>query len=61
LLHVQLLKGGKSVANPETKIDRKAGHLIRTATQSGIELRTSYKPEDIKHLVYEKDLGNLGE
>jgi methylmalonyl-CoA mutase N-terminal domain/subunit len=49
------------VANLETKIERKAGHMVRTATQSGIELKSVYRPEDTKDLLYEKDLGDPGE
>jgi methylmalonyl-CoA mutase, N-terminal domain len=44
----------------ETKADRMAGHIVRTATQSGIELKSSYTPGDCGHLVYEKDLGDPG-
>jgi methylmalonyl-CoA mutase N-terminal domain/subunit len=45
----------------ETKVDRLAGHMVRTATQSGIELKTGYGPDDISHLSYEADSGNPGE
>ena len=38
-----------------------SGHMVRTATQSGIELKSSYGPEDTSHLSYEKDLGNPGQ
>ena len=34
----------------KTKVDRLAGHMVRTATQGGIELKNSYGPEDIGHL-----------
>lgn len=43
------------------KIDRNSGHMVRTSTQSNIELKPSYMPEDISHLDYEKDIGNPGE
>ena len=45
----------------ETKVDRLAGHMVRTATQSDIELETSYGPEDISHLSYEEDAGDPGQ
>ena len=45
----------------ETKVDRLAGHMVRTATQSGIELKPGYGPDDISHLSYEADSGNPGE
>jgi len=45
----------------ETNIDRLAGHMVRTATQSGIELKPGYGPDDISHLSYEADSGNPGE
>ncbi len=44
----------------ETKVDRLAGHMVRTATQSGIELKTGYGPEDIGHLSYDEDIGDPG-
>lgn len=50
------------MSNKETvKIDRQAGHLIRTATQSNIEIKPVYGPEDIAHLDYEKDIANPGD
>jgi len=45
----------------ETRVDRLAGHMVRTATQSGIELKTRYGPEDIDHLSYGKEIGDPGE
>jgi methylmalonyl-CoA mutase, N-terminal domain len=44
----------------EAKVDRMAGHMVRTATQSGIELKPAYNADDIKHLSYEGDLGDPG-
>ncbi|RJP29871.1 MAG: methylmalonyl-CoA mutase [Actinobacteria bacterium] len=44
----------------ETRVDRLAGHMVRTETQSGIELETSYGPDDIGHLSYEEDMGDPG-
>ncbi len=48
------------MANIEAKVDRKAGHMVRTATQSGLELKPFYNAEDINHLSYEKDIGDPG-
>lgn len=48
------------MANSEAKVDRKAGHMVRTATQSGIELKSFYNAEDIKHLSYDRDIGDPG-
>jgi methylmalonyl-CoA mutase N-terminal domain/subunit len=45
----------------ETQVDRLAGHMVRTATQSGIELEASYGPDDVSHLSYEEDSGDPGE
>ena len=45
----------------KAKVDRLAGHMVRTATQSGIELKTCYGPNDLDHLSYEQDIGNPGE
>lgn len=42
------------------KVDRMSGHIVRTATQSGIELKPAYTPADIEHISYEKDLGDPG-
>lgn len=42
-------------------IDRKFGHMVRTSTQSCIELQPSYGPADISNLTYEKDLGAPGQ
>jgi methylmalonyl-CoA mutase N-terminal domain/subunit len=44
----------------ETKVDRLAGHMVRTATQSGIELNTSYGPDDVAGLSYQEDCGDPG-
>ncbi len=44
----------------EAKVDRMAGHMVRTATQSSIELKPSYNADDIKHLSYEGDMGDPG-
>ena len=43
------------------KADRMAGHIVRTATQSSIEVKSSYTPEDCKALVYDQDLGDPGQ
>jgi len=45
----------------ETRVDRLAGHMVRTATQSGIELKPGYGPDDASHISYRKDLGDPGE
>jgi len=42
-------------------LDRKFGHMVRTATQSHIELKSYYTPEDCKEISYEADLGDPGE
>ena len=42
-------------------MDRKFGHMVRTATQSHIELKPYYTPEDCKKISYETDLGDPGE
>lgn len=43
------------------EFDRNAGQMVRTATQGGIEVKTTYTAEDIVHLNYEKDIANPGE
>ncbi len=48
------------MADCEAKVDRKAGHMVRTATQSGIELSPFYNEDSIKHLSYTADLGDPG-
>jgi methylmalonyl-CoA mutase, N-terminal domain len=45
----------------ETRVDRLAGHMVRTATQSGIELKSGYGPDDVGHLTYEEDAGDPGQ
>ena len=47
--------------NTKVKIDRQAGCMVRTASQSGIELNSRYTPEDIAQIDYEKEIGNPGE
>ncbi|NVL93558.1 MAG: acyl-CoA mutase large subunit family protein, partial [Desulfobacterales bacterium] len=42
-------------------LDRKFGHMVRTATQSHIELKSHYTPEDCKEISYDTDLGDPGE
>ena len=42
-------------------MDRKFGHMVRTATQSHIDVQTYYTPEDCKEISYETDLGDPGE
>lgn len=41
-------------------LDRKFGHMVRTATQSHIDLKSCYTPEDCEQLSYEADLGDPG-
>ena len=48
------------MAKNEAKVDRKAGHMVRTATQSGIELKPFYNAQDISHLTYDQDIGDPG-
>ncbi len=48
------------MASHDTQVDRLAGHMVRTATQSGIELKSHYGPADAAHLSYEDDLGDPG-
>ena len=48
------------MARCEPTVDRKAGHMVRTATQSGIEVKPFYEPEDIAHISYAHDLGDPG-
>ncbi|MGE3772038.1 MAG: methylmalonyl-CoA mutase family protein [Gammaproteobacteria bacterium] len=45
----------------DVRIDRKFGHMVRTATQSHIELKNHYAPEDIAHLSYAEDIGDPGD
>lgn len=54
------MRGGEDMADCEAKVDRKAGHMVRTATQSGIELSPFYNEDSIKHLSYTADLGDPG-
>jgi methylmalonyl-CoA mutase N-terminal domain/subunit len=42
-------------------MDRKFGHMVRTATQSDIELKSYYTPEDCREISYDTDLGDPGE
>jgi len=42
------------------RVDRKAGHMVRTATQSGIEVKSVYRASDVASLRYEEDLGDPG-
>ena len=48
---------------PEKTIsmDRKFGHMVRTATQSHIELKPYYTSADCEETDYETELGNPGE
>lgn len=41
-------------------VDRKFGHMVRTSTQSNIELKPHYSKDDIRHLSYDEDLGDPG-
>jgi methylmalonyl-CoA mutase N-terminal domain/subunit len=49
------------MADCKVQVDRKAGHMVRTATQSGIEIKSRYGPEDIEDLNYNRDLGDPGD
>lgn len=49
------------MGNKTVSIDRKFGHMVRTATQSHVELKSHYTPEDCKKISYEKDLGDPGQ
>ncbi|MBW1780015.1 MAG: acyl-CoA mutase large subunit family protein [Deltaproteobacteria bacterium] len=42
-------------------VDRNFGHMVRTATQSHIELKSHYGPEDVKDISYTADRGDPGE
>ena len=42
-------------------LDRKFGHMVRTATQCHVELKNHYSPKDIEHLPYEEEIGEPGE
>lgn len=42
-------------------LDRTFGHMVRTATQSHIDLKSCYTPEDCEQLSYEAHLGDPGE
>ncbi len=42
-------------------LDRKHGHIVRTATQSHIDLNPYYTPADCGDISYERDLGDPGE
>ncbi len=44
----------------EVKVDRKAGHMVRTSTQSGIEVKPFYNDKDVQHISYAEDLGDPG-
>ncbi len=48
------------MAEKTITLDRKFGHLVRSATQSHIELKSYYSPADAEPLSYEKDLGDPG-
>ncbi|HEX77553.1 MAG TPA: methylmalonyl-CoA mutase [Dehalococcoidia bacterium] len=41
--------------------DRAYGSLVRTATQSGIEVKPVYTPQDIADIDYERDIGLPGQ
>jgi methylmalonyl-CoA mutase N-terminal domain/subunit len=41
--------------------NRDFGHMVRTATQSHIDLKSHYTPRDIDELSYKNDLGDPGE
>lgn len=42
-------------------VNRKFGHMVRTSTQSNIDLQPSYTPNDITHISYSEDLGDPGQ
>lgn len=46
--------------NDSIVVDRDIGGMVRTATQSHVEVKPVYTPEDCKHLSYDKDLGDPG-
>ncbi|MBW1862204.1 MAG: acyl-CoA mutase large subunit family protein [Deltaproteobacteria bacterium] len=54
-------KDGNPTGENAVLMDRKSGHIVRTATQSHIELKSYYTPEDCKEISYETDLGDPGE
>ncbi|MEW6440844.1 MAG: methylmalonyl-CoA mutase family protein [bacterium] len=41
-------------------VDRDFGKAVRTATQCHIELKSTYVPDDVRHLSYETDIGDPG-
>jgi methylmalonyl-CoA mutase, N-terminal domain len=43
------------------EINRNAGHLVRTATQSSTDVAPHYGPADIGQLDYKEDLGDPGQ
>jgi len=57
----KLGKDVKPMGEKNILMDRKFGHMVRTATQSHIELKSYYTPEDCKKISYETDLGDPGE
>jgi methylmalonyl-CoA mutase N-terminal domain/subunit len=42
------------------EFDRNLGHMVRTATQSHIEVKPYYTPDDVAHLEYTEDLADPG-
>ncbi|MBW2094355.1 MAG: acyl-CoA mutase large subunit family protein [Deltaproteobacteria bacterium] len=46
--------------NDSIVVDRDIGGIRRTATQSHVEVKPVYTPEDCKNLSYDKDLGDPG-
>ena len=50
-----------SLVNKEVTIDREFGALKREKSQSGVQLKVVYTPEDIKDKDYSRDIGNPGE
>jgi len=51
----------KKMEKRKIKADRMSGHIVRTASQSDIELKAKYTPQDSYHIIYEKDLGDPGQ
>ncbi len=55
------MREGEPMGEKAVLMDRKFGHMVRTATQSHIELKSCYTPEDCKDISYETDLGDPGQ
>ena len=44
----------------KVSLDRKSGHIVRTATQSHVEVKSYYSSKDCSHVSYDEDLGDPG-